>query len=168
MGPRWYSVCFLSDHRAHRPRWTALGELTVCIGSILFVIPHFATDEYIPKRNQLDNYLCEPGRNDSRTCEESGASSGGDDLSGYLALFILARIVMGLGAEPLFTHAVTYLDDIVTKQDFSLYIGKRSMQYNKTHNVTCSLKKNTPYNWNNNVILMRNSNTMQHYCFPII
>ncbi len=69
----------------------------------------------------VDNYLCQntTGIELDRCEEDSGPS-----LQNYLALFIIARILHGVGAEPLYTWAVTYLDDIVTKETFSFYVGE--------------------------------------------
>ena len=34
--------------RCHRPFWTGVGEFVVCLGCVVFVLPHFLTDNYVP------------------------------------------------------------------------------------------------------------------------
>ncbi len=51
----------------------------------------------------------------------------------YLALFIIARLLHGFAAQPLFTWGVTYLDDILPNKTFSFYVGKLFIVFvNKT------------------------------------
>ena len=56
-------------------------------------------------------------------CDETSDS----DLSNYLWVFIAGRVLHGVGAVPLYTICVTYLDDCVSKETFSLYIGENNV-----------------------------------------
>jgi len=47
-----------------------------------------------------------------------------DDGSKYLAVFIVAMILQGFGAVPLYVLGVTYLDDASPHGTASLHIGK--------------------------------------------
>jgi len=108
--------------KCHRPFWTAIGQFTVMLGSVLFVLPQFTTDQVpLNERNSTDDGLCLLNSNVTRP--ETG-ETGDSSLQLYLAVFITARILHGFGMTPLYTIAVTYLDDISTKEGFSLYVGE--------------------------------------------
>ena len=108
----------------HRPRWTAIGEFLVGIGALVFAIPQF-----MPKRNDvllIDSTLSES----DKLCQNSSLLStcGTDDIitnrfNVNFMIFILAEVIMGIGQVPIYTLAVTFLDDILSKHNFSLYIG---------------------------------------------
>ena len=63
---------------------------------------------------------------ENRTADEVDpcAETTDSDLSNYLWVFIAGRVLHGIGAVPLYTICVTYLDDCVSKETFSLYIGE--------------------------------------------
>ena len=106
--------------RSHRPRWTALGLFVLVLGTIIFILPHFTTPKYEP--------VVDANSEDQGICLTNGTRpEGGDNkekMSGYLAVFIIGRVLHGIGAVPLYTIAVTYMDDGVSKESFSLYIGE--------------------------------------------
>ena len=107
--------------KAHRPVWTGMGQLLLCVGTFLFVLPHFLTDTYIPTGDGEDFFLCSVNNTEIDRCKSEDLDSG---LQSYLALFLVARILHGIGAEPLLTLAVTYLDDCVTRDTFAIYMCK--------------------------------------------
>lgn len=43
---------------------------------------------------------------------------------GPVLLFVLAQLLLGCGGSPLFTLGTTYIDDHVSQDSASLYIGK--------------------------------------------
>ena len=119
----------LFGHRSHRPRVTAIGLFLMVIGCLLFVVPHFTTGIYSPGSQIMDHGICLTEENsfngtiDRSVCKEGEREESGQ-LSTYLWVFIFARVLQGLGTVPLQTLGVTFLDDVVTKQRFSLYVGK--------------------------------------------
>ena len=106
----------------HRMRWVALGVFLQGVGSLVFVIPHFATGVYqISGKSESD--LC--FRNSSLvpdTC--SATDSDNADLSNYLYVFLLAQALNGIGAAPLYTIGLTYVDDCCSKGKAALYTGE--------------------------------------------
>ena len=110
--------------KAHRARWTSVGQFVLVIGTIIFVLPQFISDVYDPKApsEDQDPGVCDLHMTYNRTCvpEENNYSKR----RRFLPMFIIGRLLHGLGAVPLYTIAVTFLDDCVSNETFSLYIGK--------------------------------------------
>ena len=80
----------------------------------MFSLPHFFTAEYL--------VLTQPSQSacgvtaDSDSCETSGADAGGGDVSRFLYVFLLAQVLHGLGAAPLWSLGVAYIDANVKKK----------------------------------------------------
>lgn len=113
--------------RSHRARWTAAGLYILVLGSALFVLPHFLTEPYDPKLIPLDDpgVCLHPDYADlmtspNRTCKYDVID---EPQRRFLPLFIVGRLLHGLGAVPLYTICVTFMDDCVSKETFSLYIA---------------------------------------------
>lgn len=101
----------------HKPRWLGWGVLIMALGSLVFALPHFTTPPYqvsVPERSGLcSSNLTEP-------CQDS-ASAG---LSAYRYVFMLGQFLHGVGATPLYTLGVTYLDENVKSSYAPVYIGE--------------------------------------------
>ena len=108
--------------RCHRPFWTGFGQFLVLVGTILFALPHFTTDLVdLGDTNSTDGGLCLFNLTEPRPEVGPTLNTG---LQVYMAVFIIARIFHGIGITPLFTITVTFLDDVCTNDQFSLYVGK--------------------------------------------
>ncbi|XP_078667309.1 solute carrier organic anion transporter family member 4C1-like [Branchiostoma floridae x Branchiostoma belcheri] len=116
-----YSVLalFVTYHAStggSKPKWLSLGVFVLGIGSLTFAIPHFVTGRYVFGAGVEDT--CAPGGNTTTTdCEEN------TNLSNYFYVFVLAQLIHGLGATPLYTIGVSYLDENVDTVNSGLYIG---------------------------------------------
>lgn len=106
---------------ACKPLWIGCGMVVMGLGSLIFAIPHFATPIYTAiSDNQI---LCRETilQSASETMEGSCWSLGA--LSNYKYIFIMAQLLHGIGAAPLYTLGVILLDDNFTTKMASVYIG---------------------------------------------
>ncbi|XP_026862744.2 solute carrier organic anion transporter family member 4A1 [Electrophorus electricus] len=100
----------------HKPRWLGWGVLIMALGSLVFALPHFTTLPYqvrVPERTGLCS------ANHTEVCGDSEGSG----LSGYRFVFMLGQFLHGVGATPLYTLGVTYLDENVKSSYAPVYIG---------------------------------------------
>lgn len=89
----------------------------MALGSIVFALPHFTTPPYQPR--VLDHSgLC------STNQTEGCGDNQGNALSLYRYVFMLGQFLHGVGATPLYTLGVTYLDENVKSNYAPVYIGK--------------------------------------------
>ncbi|XP_069506856.1 solute carrier organic anion transporter family member 4A1 isoform X2 [Ambystoma mexicanum] len=99
----------------HKPQWLGWGALIMGIGSVVFSLPHFMTSQYEVHFSEQSG-VCHS--NQTFTCAE-GASS----LSNYRFLFMFGQFLHGVGATPLYTLGVTYLDENVKSNYSPVYIA---------------------------------------------
>ncbi|KAB0404614.1 hypothetical protein E2I00_017061, partial [Balaenoptera physalus] len=107
-------VSYFGGH-GHKPRWLGWGVLVMGAGSLVFSLPHFTTGPY---EAQVDEAVGTCRANRSATC--GGRTSG---LSSYQLVFMLGQFLHGMGATPLYTLGVTYLDENVKSSYSPVYIA---------------------------------------------
>ncbi|XP_067410215.1 solute carrier organic anion transporter family member 4A1 [Emydura macquarii macquarii] len=99
----------------HKPQWLGWGALIMGVGSLVFALPHFTTNQYeVPFSKEIG--IC--SSNQSMQCGESVSS-----LSNYRFVFMLGQFLHGVGATPLYTLGVTYLDENVKSNYSPVYIA---------------------------------------------
>nr|XP_034980200.1 solute carrier organic anion transporter family member 4A1 [Zootoca vivipara]XP_034980201.1 solute carrier organic anion transporter family member 4A1 [Zootoca vivipara] len=99
----------------HKPRWLGWGVLIMGIGSVIFALPQFTTSQYEVHFSE-ETGMC--SSNQSVGCTESASS-----LSSYRFVFMLGQFLHGIGATPLYTLGVTYLDENVKSNYSPVYIA---------------------------------------------
>ncbi|KAM3872581.1 solute carrier organic anion transporter family member 4A1 [Diretmus argenteus] len=100
----------------HKPRWLGWGVLIMAVGSLVFALPHFTTPPYqvsLPEHTGM----CSSNRTSPCQNKEGGG------LSSYRFVFMLGQFLHGVGATPLYTLGVTYLDENVKSNYAPVYIG---------------------------------------------
>ena len=102
--------------RRHKSRLLGVGCFIQGIGSLVFALPQFVTEDYKSGRDaNLSLEECSDPSDFSPDCDEKSNS--------VYFLFIIAVILLGLGASPLFTVGVSYIDDIVHPNRAPIWIG---------------------------------------------
>uniref|UniRef100_E1BPV8 Solute carrier organic anion transporter family member n=2 Tax=Bos taurus TaxID=9913 RepID=E1BPV8_BOVIN len=101
--------------QGHKPRWLGWGVLVMGAGSLVFALPHFTAGRY---EVQMDEVVGTCWANHSSTCKD-----GASGLSSYRLVFMLGQFLHGMGATPLYTLGVTYLDENVKSSYSPVYIA---------------------------------------------
>lgn len=101
----------------HKPRWLGWGVLVLGIGSLVFAMPHFTAGHYEVDMDQGVGAGACQANGSHVECTDSGLSS-------YRLVFMLGQLLHGVGATPLYTLGVTYLDENVKSSYSPIYIGE--------------------------------------------
>ncbi|XP_032810548.2 solute carrier organic anion transporter family member 5A1-like [Petromyzon marinus] len=131
--------------RGHRPRWLAVGGALIALGAVIFTMPHFLSPPYHEnyaarfqeleaERRDSDKVLCGSASNaianasslspgESKAAKPCDRNTGGGSHGIYLALFMSAQILVGMGSTPIYILGPTYLDDNVKEENASLYLA---------------------------------------------
>ena len=114
------SVIFISyfGDKQHKPRCVGLGIILQGIGALVFSIPQFAFGSYrVGAEGALTLEACEASDNEIFT------SICNDSNYGAYVLMLLGNILIGIGAAPLFTLGLSYVDDITLPKFVPIHIG---------------------------------------------
>ena len=102
--------------RGHKPKILGISFVIQGIGSLLFALPHFIFGKYQVGTDVQGTFeAC----ND--TIEALSSCDAGNSIA--YAIFIIANLVMGIGAASLFTVGISFIDDIVFPKWVSLHVG---------------------------------------------
>ncbi|XP_072175560.1 solute carrier organic anion transporter family member 4A1-like [Diadema setosum] len=102
--------------KAHKPVWLGVGALFFSLGSIIFTVPHFATDNY--QFSTIDEPTC------SLNASDVGGSSDLDSgLNRYLIVFIVGQLIHGISASGLYTLGYAYIDENTPPSRASIFVG---------------------------------------------
>lgn len=105
--------------RGHKPRWLAFSAFTIGLGSILFAVPHFIDGLY--EYGADFEGVCPTNTTSGSIQMCSTTTTFGS--SKYLAIFIIAQLLTGVGGTPLYTLGTAFFDDSLPPHKSSLFIG---------------------------------------------
>ncbi|XP_055339492.1 solute carrier organic anion transporter family member 4A1-like [Paramacrobiotus metropolitanus] len=103
----------------NRARWLAVGSAVLGVGCILFTVPHYITESY----NAAEEVSTACRKNISQSQSALIMKECSSPLENYRYFFIVAQILHGAGAAPLYTLGVSFLDDSVKPKLSSMYVG---------------------------------------------
>ena len=112
----------------NRAKWIGRGIIVMSLGAVLFALPHFVGGRYTVdaayNETEMDVNLCNSTKNRNIQQKMSECSnSEHTPQSWMLAIFVIAQMIIGLGAAPVYTLGPTYLYDNVRPQLYSMYAG---------------------------------------------
>ena len=84
--------------QSHKPRWIGTGLILVGLGGLLWTVPHFASPQYQDQNSMSDQ-------------------------NNFLGVFIVAQVLVGIGACSIVALGVSFIDDNVDRKSSPLYIA---------------------------------------------
>jgi len=125
----------------NKPRWIVGGIFLLSLGSFLFALPHFLVDLYTYDTTG-HHPTCHSDANGSGTtgnlfsgntstsnCHVSGITA--PPMSHYMYVMVIAQMLHGAGATPIYTLAVTYLDENLKAKLTPMYLGMSAFQHHR-------------------------------------
>lgn len=104
--------------KAHKPLWIGCGAAIFGMGGFLFSMPHFLTNDYtyggVPGEE-----TCSANRTNVDPCD----IEDGENLSRYYWFFVVAQVLHGIGASPLYTLGQEFLYSNSGPSTGALFIG---------------------------------------------
>lgn len=94
----------------HKPLWIGCGVLIMGVGSLVFSMPHFLAPPYSPDIGSITDCAM------TGSCNESS-------LRPFRGFFFIGFILVGVGATPLYTLAISYLDENVRQSRSAMFSG---------------------------------------------
>lgn len=110
------SVIFISyfGDKQHKPRWLGYGSIVQGIGALIFALPQFIFGKYaVGLADTLES--CSSGEDFNAPCDSS------NNLAYVIMLF--GNVLIGIGAAPLFTLGISYIDDITFPKYVPIHLG---------------------------------------------
>jgi len=110
------SILFVTYIGAHsfKPQWIGRGSLLIGLGCFFFAMPHFLAPEDEMRLNLDESNFC--GNQTEISCSISS-------LKNYRYIFYASFLLIGLGASPIYSLGITYLDENVKQRYSSMYTG---------------------------------------------
>ncbi|KAJ8308250.1 hypothetical protein KUTeg_013124 [Tegillarca granosa] len=121
----------------HKSTWVAAGSVIMGIGSVLFMVPHFAEKYIYPEVSQIlvpfftentfsSSSLCNTDLTDSSSKSNASFPCTDSQGDGYLGVFMVAQMVHGVGYTPMLTLGTVYIDENESHTLAAVYIVTRA------------------------------------------
>lgn len=105
-------------NKCHKGIIIATGMVLVGIGSIILILPHFLAGHY--SFGEKQTLLCTNEFTDE-LCNEKAESSSLNKL--WYAILLMSQLFVGIGAAPLFTLGISYMDENIAHDRTAVYLG---------------------------------------------
>lgn len=111
-------ISYFGDKR-HKPRWLGYGLIVQGIGALVFALPQFIFGTYsVGEEGTLTLESCTvPGYN-----EAFGSSCDSTNNWAYV-IMLFGNVLIGIGAAPLFTLGLSFIDDITLPKFVPIHMG---------------------------------------------
>ncbi|KAH3858651.1 solute carrier organic anion transporter family member 4A1-like [Dreissena polymorpha] len=114
--------------KRHKPRLMGTGILLMAAGSLVFSLPHFIGEAYKYKVSadvNASTNICHLDDNVTDTCSTRAAADDtiANSVVMYYGLLMVGNILLGIGAAPMFTIGLSYIDENCKAKLTALYIG---------------------------------------------
>ncbi|KRZ19313.1 Solute carrier organic anion transporter family member 4A1, partial [Trichinella zimbabwensis] len=115
-------VCHFGD-KGHKGKWLSMGMFVMAFGSLICTLPHFISEPYeYTEGEQFE--ICR--KNDSTTSlfnVKSDEILNKNAQPYFFYILLLGQVLHGIGAAPLYTLGVAYLDENVSQKMSPVYLG---------------------------------------------
>ena len=102
--------------KTHRPRWLGISLIFLGIGSLIFASPQFLFGRYKTEgESNIELEVCRDSRNGTDECSLS------NDLA--YSVYVLGNVLVGIGAAPLYTVGMAYIDELVYPKFVPIHFG---------------------------------------------
>ena len=112
------SVIFISyfGDKRHKPKWLGYGSIVQGIGAFVFALPQFLFGKYeVGSEGSLMLESCIVGEDFNSTCDPTNNWA-------YI-IMLFGNVLIGVGAAPLFTLGLSYIDDITLPKYVPIHMG---------------------------------------------
>lgn len=112
------SIIFISyfGEKRHKPRWLGYGLIIQGIGAFIFAFPQFLFGKYtVGAAGTLTLESCDEVKDFSSSCDSSN--------NWAYVILLLGNVLIGIGAAPLFTLGLSFIDDITLPKYVPIHMG---------------------------------------------
>ncbi|XP_077990592.1 solute carrier organic anion transporter family member 4C1-like [Glandiceps talaboti] len=116
-------VLFISyyGNYGNKSRILSIGCFIMGCGSLIYTLPHFTSEDYLPGDENYTEQLCDRSETVADPCDDDDWTSS--TLTYYFIVFIIAQCLHGLGGTPVYTVSPPYMDENVSTKRAGMYMG---------------------------------------------
>ncbi|XP_003377138.1 solute carrier organic anion transporter family member 4A1 [Trichinella spiralis] len=115
-------VCHFGD-KGHKGKWLSLGMLVMAFGSLICTLPHFISEPYEYSEGEQFE-ICRKNHSTASLFNVKSDEIFNKNAQPYFFyILLLGQVLHGIGAAPLYTLGVAYLDENVSQKMSPVYLG---------------------------------------------